>query len=1051
NEAPAETLSSHDLELLAEAEAKGAPTVDLIVATDKGKTAEAAAGLVKLGAKVANRVDEVGYLRVRVPIGNVLKAARIPGIAAIDLDEVLRRPDPVETKGGKSAARAGRNGANQPAPAAPGADTPAVNPFMPTHETGAVAFKKDHPAWDGRGITIGVLDSGVDLDHPALQTTTTGERKIVDWVTATDPLFDGDGTWRAMLTDVSGPTFTVAGIPGTWTAPAGNYKFNRFAESITASSEPGGDVNRDGDTTDRFGVLYDPVTNDIWVDSNGNQDFTDEPKLRPYREKFQVGHFGVDNPATPVKERIPFVVEFREDVDVTPAGLPGTADFVNIGIVESAHGTHVAGITAANDMFGNADFDGAAPGAKIVSSRACSWGGGCTAAAMTDGVVELVTRRKVDVVNISIGGLPALNDANNARARLYDRLISDYGVQLFISAGNSGPGVNTVGDPSVASNVVSVGASISKDTWLYNYGSVVRRKNAMFNFSSRGPREDGGLKPNITAPGSAVSTTPTWQAGSSPVETGYTLPPGYGMFNGTSMSSPQAAGAAALLLSAARATGKAVTPAGLRRALVSSATPISGEPTYRQGHGMVNTPGAWRLLRGATVPTRDYVADAPVCTPISDFLATPDRGTGLYNRCGAADGGHRANEVKTYDITLTRTSGPDRALVHQLSWLGNDGTFSAPARVTLGLDQPATITVRAKPKAGVHSAILRVDDPATAVVDFELSAVVVAAQDVTAPAYRFRAEGNVDRNSFTSYFVNVPAGAAALQVNLSGIATGSHTRFIAINPWGVPVESTSSLVCYTNFSDAKTCNPQSRAYANPLPGVWEIEVESRRTSPSLENPFVLTARVQGAQVTPAVVELPSVQAGVPSPVTWTVKNTFGPVEVQGKGGPLGSAASKRPTIAHHAKQTYTVEVPAGASRLDVRIGNVSDLAADLDLTVFRNGVQVGQAADGDSEEAVSIANPAAGTYTIEIDGYAVPAGTTEYDYLDVFYAPALGTVTTTGAPVALAHGASTTISGTVTALSAPAEGRQLFGEMAVVTTEGATIGRGAVRIGAVTS
>ena len=51
---------------------------------------------------------------------------------------------------------------------------------------------------------------------------------------------------------------------------------------------------------------------------------------------------------------------------------------------------------------------------------------------------------------MSIGGLPALNDGNNARAELYNRLIEQSNVQMFISAGNSGPGVNTVGDPSSA-------------------------------------------------------------------------------------------------------------------------------------------------------------------------------------------------------------------------------------------------------------------------------------------------------------------------------------------------------------------------------------------------------------------------------------------------------------------------------------------------------------------------------------------------------------------------------------------------------------------------
>ena len=68
---------------------------------------------------------------------------------------------------------------------------------MPTGDTGAAQFVNAHPSWDGRGVTIGILDTGVDLDHPVVNVTSTGERKIVDWVTSTDPATDGDPTWRS--------------------------------------------------------------------------------------------------------------------------------------------------------------------------------------------------------------------------------------------------------------------------------------------------------------------------------------------------------------------------------------------------------------------------------------------------------------------------------------------------------------------------------------------------------------------------------------------------------------------------------------------------------------------------------------------------------------------------------------------------------------------------------------------------------------------------------------------------------------------------------------
>jgi subtilisin family serine protease len=1032
-------LGQHDRELLADAVADHDRTVTVLLATQERRTGTVSDAVRRLGGSVGYRNDRLGYVRATVPTASVKKAAALSDVLKVDLNESIPLPDP------RTEAVRGKTGKAQAAPVkGPSRTTPDANPFMPTNETGAVSWKKAHPTLDGRGTTIGILDSGVDLDHPALQRTSTGQRKIVDWVTAVDPLLEGDRTWRPMRTTGTGPRITFGGV--TYRTPAGSFAINTFAEAITAPSEPAGDVNRDGDTTDVWGVLYDPATHDIWVDVDQDHDFTDETRMRPYREAFQVGHFGKDNPATKnVVERMPFVVEYREDVDLTPAGLPGEkADFVNIGLVEDAHGSHVAGITAANGMFGGS-MDGAAPGAKLVSSRACTWGGGCTAVALTEGMIDLVVNRRVDVVNMSIGGLPALNDGANARTELYDRLIDDFGVQLFLSGGNSGPGINTVGDPGVATKVVTAASSISKTTWRANYGSVVSSNLNLHNFSSRGPREDGGFKPDVMAPGSAVSTVPRWLKQPDVAEAGYTLPAGYAMFNGTSMASPQTAGAAALLLSAARATDRAVTPAQLRKALYSTADFVKGIPAMGQGAGQVDVRGAWTQLR--RLPSvRSYTVSAPVCTAISQFLATPNRGTGVYNRCAAGAGGQRAGERRSYDITITRTSGPAGARPHSLSWLGNDGTWTAPSSVSLTRGRPTTIRVTARPGAGVHSAILRVNDRITTGQDLMVLNTVVTARSLPRPSYATTTSSTVERNRTKSLFVNVPAGTKALQVNLSRIATGSQTRFIAFNPYGVPVEDTSSLTCYTNFSDAKVCPPNSRSYANPIPGVWEIEVESRRTTPFLKNPYRLTAAAQGVTVTPERVTLASVKKGTPTPVSWTVRNDFGPVAVRTVGGPLGSAKDSRETIGKGQHQEFQVEVPAGASRLDVAIGNPSDLSADLDLTVLKDGVVVAQSADGDSEEAVSIDSPAAGTYTVQVDGFDVPSGSTGYDYRDVFFSSSLGQLATPAGQRALAPGAATTVQGTMTAEAAPVAGRVLFGEMRVLSSEGAPLGSGTVLV-----
>ncbi|MGI5198023.1 S8 family serine peptidase [Streptomyces sp. CA-288835] len=1041
-------LGSADADLLAEAKADGEKNVTMMIATAPGETEKVADQLDAVkGGSVGRTYDKLGYVRATVPTARaeaaVDAAAKLRSVHGIDLRHEIALEDPTP---GVSGAKAEASAKRYPAP---DKNTPAENPYNPSFETGAVDFVKKNPKADGRGVTIGVLDTGVDLGHPALQKTTTGERKIVDWVTATDPLVDGDATWRPMVNAVTGPVFTWGGE--TWQAPAGEYKVSRFSESATAGGDANGDVNRDGDKTDSWGVLYDAASGTARVDLNDNNDFSDDDAMKPYKDGFQIGYFGKDDPATPVAERQPFVVEIRKDVPMDPLGgdwVGKKADFVNIGIIESEHGTHVAGITAAHKMFGG-KMNGAAPGAKVVSSRACIFGAGCTNVALTEGMIDLVTKRGVDIVNMSIGGLPALNDGNNARAELYTRLIDEYGVQLVISAGNSGPGANTIGDPGLANKVISVGAAISKETWASNYGSAVEKKYAMFPFSSRGPREDGGFTPTLVAPGAAVNTAQTWLPGVIAPEAGYTLPPGYQMLNGTSMSSPQAAGASALLLSAAKQKGVDLTPAKLRTALTSTADHIKGVQAYTEGVGRINIVDAWKSIqKGATA--HEYAVKAPVDTALDQALKTPGFGTGLYDR----EGGLKSGQKKTYDITITRTSGPDRALRHELHLENNSGkTFRIESsdEVSLELNKPVTVKVSAKPSsAGIQSAILEVDDPRTEGIDHQVMSTVV----VSAPLkYDYSASGSVQRNSNDSYFVTVPEGAKTLEVRMSGIKDKSQTRFLSIHPYGVQIESSSSLDCYSNFTspDSKPCRPDLRSYTDPQPGVWEIEVESRRTSPLLDNPYKLDVAVLGATFDPELVTIPEAKVGTPADVSWKVTNKLEPVEGKLAGGPLGSSKSERPTIAEGAKQTSTVEVPAGAESLDVSIGNVSAANADLDLYVYdAEGNEVGSSADGDSEESVSVAKPAAGKYTVEVLGYAVPGGSTEYDYRDVFFSAALGTIEADDTQVSLGTGESATFSGKVTAAAAAPEGREFFGQAQLVNARGTVAGTGSVVIEKVT-
>ncbi|AHI00519.1 hypothetical protein KALB_7161 [Kutzneria albida DSM 43870] len=1027
-------LDKHDRELVAEAERAGKPNVTLLVAAEKGRSDSAAAQLRSLGGVVESTAKDVDYLKVSVPRDKAEQAAKLDAVKVVDVDGLVQLDNPRP------------EGSSAPAPQkAPDKTTPRVNPYMPTGDTGAAQFSEANPRYDGRGTTVAILDSGIDLDTPSLAKTSTGENKIVDWYDA-NATNSGDGLWVPMSKSRYTGKFTASGRE--WTAPAkgGPYSFGLLSETAQdlgqASSEVGGDLNRDGDRTDSFGVLQDVTTKEVRVDTNGDGDFTNDAPMIDFKVKRDVGHFGTDNPATPVHEQVAFVVQ--TDKSVYDNG--GTA-YVNIGVAGAAHGTHVSGIVAGNSLFGGG-LSGAAPGAKLMAVKVCLTSSSCTASGLIDGLLY-AARNGADAINISIGGLPALNDGNNTRAELYNRVIAEYNVPVFISAGNSGAGANTVGDPSVATDAISVGSSITKQTWLSNYGSESAAKQALHPFSSRGPREDGGFKPDIIAPGSAISTIPPWQPGG-PVAGTYELAPGFAMFNGTSMASPQATGAAALLISGYKATHNGQRPnvAALRNAIKSTADFIPSLGAYEQGAGLFNVRKAFRALQDGPNP-ETVTASVPVNTVLSGLLATPGVGTGIHDREGVTVG-----KAYTRTYTLTRKTGADKPVRYEIDWVGNDGTFDSDGHVMLPLNKPTTFTVQVRPRtAGAHSALMLIDNPDTEGIDLETMNAVFAAQDFTAAnGYSVSSKGEVARNQTRSLFVRVPAGASALKVDLvgGGDPGKGQLRFIRNDPTGVPLDSNTSTNCYNPDAGAGCAGgtPTSRTVVNPQPGVWEIVVEARRTSDVASAPYTLTASVLGTSVSPNPDTIASAPLGQPVNRGYTVANTLGGFSGRLVGGPLGSAKSARPSIAAGASQTFDLTVPAGASSLTAKIGNPADTGADLDLTVLNctsgTCVAVGQSAGSTAEEQVTIANPAAGLWRVQVDGYAVPTGSTAYDYLDTYVSSALGKVEVTDANANRLSGSSWTVPGVVTANANPGEGRVLRGELTVLTADDSAVGRGTV-------
>ncbi|MDQ0297823.1 minor extracellular serine protease Vpr [Salibacterium salarium] len=118
---------------------------------------------------------------------------------------------------------------------------------------------------------------------------------------------------------------------------------------------------------------------------------------------------------------------------------------------KTMHGTHVAGIIAANGS-----VRGVAPEAELYMYRALGPGGqGSTEQILA--AVEKAINDDMDVLNLSLGS--PINGPDWPTSEALDKA-AENGVVAVTSSGNSGPSMWSVGSPGTSDKAISVGASI---------------------------------------------------------------------------------------------------------------------------------------------------------------------------------------------------------------------------------------------------------------------------------------------------------------------------------------------------------------------------------------------------------------------------------------------------------------------------------------------------------------------------------------------------------------------------------------------------------------
>ena len=298
----------------------------------------------------------------------------------------------------------------------------------------------------------------------------------------------------------------------------------------------------------------------------------------------------------------------------------------------SFHGIHVTGTVAGAGLL-NPKYNGMAPKATIVSQY------------LSDIITNtptyvadynmIATNNSYTAADDSCAGTgvyDVLSNYTDDQVKTYDKVLH------VVSAGNDG--TYTCSPYPVSFATIKSGYQCAKNVLTVGAMDSIY---AIAGFSSRGPVQDGRLKPEIVADGVNVYSTRQFNT--------------YGTNSGTSMSGPVVAGAVTILNEQYRKLNAGAVPkASLVKALLCNTAEDLGNPgpDYTFGFGMLNARKAVEAMEG----TQYFISST---TPSTNTIAVPAGVRRLKVMLYWADPAAAANAASTLinDLDLTVTApGP---------------------------------------------------------------------------------------------------------------------------------------------------------------------------------------------------------------------------------------------------------------------------------------------------------------------------------------------------------------------------------------------------------